>query len=97
MHRVEYHRLFAADLRAAYQWYEEQRPGLGEDFLLCVEAAVAQIGKMPKRGRPIIANVRRVFIGRFPYQIHYRYYDDRVSILSVRHVRRKPLMRFRRD
>jgi len=31
------------DVRQAYAWYEEQRAGLGEDFLLCVEAGLATI------------------------------------------------------
>lgn len=29
-----------ADIDQAFAWYESQRPGLGHDFLLCVEAAM---------------------------------------------------------
>ena len=30
------------ELEESYQWYEAQRPGLGEDFLSCIEATVSQ-------------------------------------------------------
>jgi len=31
------------DIKKAYDWYEEQRSGLGEDFLLSLEASYATI------------------------------------------------------
>lgn len=27
-----------ADIADAYRWYEERRSGLGDDFVLCIEA-----------------------------------------------------------
>ena len=30
----------ADDVAEAYAWYEEREPGLGEDFLRCVEACL---------------------------------------------------------
>ena len=37
-----------ADLDGAFTWYEEQRAGLGRDFLLAVEAALARIERNPE-------------------------------------------------
>ena len=28
------------DIAEAFAWYEDQRPGLGEDFLRCVDACI---------------------------------------------------------
>lgn len=36
------------DLSDAYGWYEEQRPGLGEDFLLRVDVCVQHIVRYPE-------------------------------------------------
>ena len=32
-----------ADINDAYLWYESQRKGLGESFLLCVEEALSRV------------------------------------------------------
>ena len=32
-----------AEIEQAFRWYEERRPGLGADFLLCVEESLALI------------------------------------------------------
>lgn len=44
-----------AELQEAYQWYESQRKGLGEDFLLCIEAAISSIQRSPEM-YPIVYN-----------------------------------------
>ena len=35
------------DLAEAYAWYEDRRPGLGEEFLSCVDACIQAICRMP--------------------------------------------------
>ena len=37
-----------ADVDAAYKWYEEQRPGLGREFIAAVDAAVGSILAFPE-------------------------------------------------
>jgi plasmid stabilization system protein ParE len=59
------------DLRQAYAWYEEQRVGLGDDFLLCYEAALDAIIENPTRFPIIQHKIRRTLIRRFPYAIYY--------------------------
>jgi hypothetical protein len=41
------------DLRSAYLWYESKRTGLGEEFLCCVEAALALVRDNPFLGRKV--------------------------------------------
>jgi plasmid stabilization system protein ParE len=36
------------DVVAAYDWYENCEPGLGEDFLRCVEACVLSLQRHPR-------------------------------------------------
>jgi len=37
-----------AELSEAYRWYEVQREGLGEDFLLCVESCLSDVRRHPE-------------------------------------------------
>jgi len=48
-----------ADLEQAYHWYEEHRKGLGDDFLLCVEASLGLIQDNPGLCPKIHKEVRR--------------------------------------
>jgi len=36
------------DLRDAYDWYESQQAGLGDEFIDCVDDLLNQIGMMPE-------------------------------------------------
>ena len=36
------------DLTKSSEWYENQRKGLGHDFILCVEAGLKSIKENPK-------------------------------------------------
>ena len=78
------------ELADAYAWYEEQRPGLGEEFLACVEAALAQARRNPRLYQPVHRNVRRVLTRRFPYGIFYLVEEQRLVIVAVFHGRRDP-------
>lgn len=35
------------DLSEAYNWYQERRAGLGEEFLTCVDACIQNICRNP--------------------------------------------------
>lgn len=51
------------DIAAAYCWYEEQRPGLGDEFMGCVDACVEGICRMPKLHIQIHDEYRRAWFG----------------------------------
>lgn len=36
------------DIAEAYGWYEDQRSGLGEEFLSCVDACIEAICRAPE-------------------------------------------------
>ncbi|MDX2038312.1 MAG: type II toxin-antitoxin system RelE/ParE family toxin [Isosphaeraceae bacterium] len=74
----------------AYQWYERQREGLGEEFLLEVEAALARIARDPELHAIVHREVRRGRLSRFPYSAYYRIESEPITVLAIRHAKRDP-------
>ncbi|HKJ22737.1 MAG TPA: type II toxin-antitoxin system RelE/ParE family toxin [Gammaproteobacteria bacterium] len=79
-----------ADIQEAYGWYEAQRKGLGEDFLLCVEEGLARIARNPSVYSIVHKDIRRLLIHRFPFGIFFLEAEDSISVLAVLHARRNP-------
>jgi hypothetical protein len=50
----------AADVEEAFSWYEQQRPGLGEQFLDVVDAALREIAGHPLRQTVIFREPIRI-------------------------------------
>ena len=78
-----------ADFRDAVLWYEEQRPGLGDEFTRVLRAAAHLIAGGPERW-PARQGLRRYVLRRFPYTIAYRFAGGFVEILAVAHHSRDP-------
>jgi plasmid stabilization system protein ParE len=78
------------DVREAYDWYEKHRPGLGEEFLGCVDACVHQICRTPELHAKVLEDYRRTMVRRFPYAIFYEYSDRTVTVYCVFHTSRNP-------
>ena len=80
----------------AAEWYEDERPGLGEDFLQEVEAAYLKIEEHPRRHlRVSIAGLEerefhRVTLRRFPYKVIYEIRENDIVVVAVAHGHRKP-------
>jgi plasmid stabilization system protein ParE len=92
-----FRRLPAADLEIfeAAEWYDNQRPRLGDDFTEEVENAFDRICRDPllyPRVEHFSArdDVRRCLLHRFPYLVIYRHRPDEILVAAVSHVRRKP-------
>ena len=80
------------DIKVAYDWYEKQRVGLGEDFLLSLEASYANIVRDPQIYQNIYKSVRRKLIGRFPYAVFFVLDEERkqIIVIAVMHTKRNP-------
>lgn len=85
-----------ADIAQAYRWYENHRLGLGDDFLLCLEAALSVIAARPRSFLEIRKSVRRILIKRFPYQIIFVDRTDKILVIGVFHSSRNPKLSARR-
>jgi len=79
-----------ADLKEAYRWHEKQRRGLGDDFLLYVEAALSALQENPKQFAFVYKEVRRTLVRRFPYTIFYVAQREGIMVLAIFHARRNP-------
>ena len=85
----------AAELEEATAWYDQQRPGLGDEFLEAVDEALAFIANWPRTGRPVPdvppdLLIRRAPVRRFPYHIVYLEMPGAIRILAFAHDRRSP-------
>jgi len=79
-----------SDIDDAYQWYESQRKGLGDNFLLCIEEALSRASRNPLIYSILYKEVRRVLIHRFPFGIFFINRENSISVLAVMHARRSP-------
>lgn len=77
-----------AGLRRAWQWYERQRPGLGDEFFLSVADALTCLEESPKQYPVYYREFRRLMTERFPYKIFFRINDDAVIVFRVLHAAR---------
>lgn len=80
----------AAELEEAYDWYENQRPGLGEEFIDAVARVFLSIQENPCRYPVIHRETRRAVVRRFPYSILCRLMDDDVNVVACFHGSRDP-------
>ena len=74
----------------AANYYEEARSGLGEQFIQSVERAIRNACDRPEWFRLISPRVRRSLVRGFPYGILFAVASDRIFILAVMHLHRKP-------
>ena len=83
-----------AEMAEASRWYDEQRLGLGLDFLQSLERAIARIEGAQHAGVPVPGvadtDIRRVLVRRFPYHVVYIELPDRAQVLAIAHHRRRP-------
>lgn len=79
-----------SELRDAYEWYESRRPGLGVEFMECVDACTQILRIHPEIYPTVHKRVRQGLLKRFPYSVLYVLSDDNIVILSVFHSSRDP-------
>lgn len=78
------------DISEAYNWYENRRVGLGEEFLGCVDACLQTISRVPELYAVVHENYGRGLVRRFPYSIFYEYTNNTITIYCVFHNSRDP-------
>ena len=78
------------DVDEAYCWYEDRRPGLGEEFLGCVDVCTQAICRVPELHAKVHEGYRRALLRRFPYAIFYEYAGGKVTVYSIFHTTRDP-------
>ncbi|MCL5098874.1 MAG: type II toxin-antitoxin system RelE/ParE family toxin [Candidatus Omnitrophica bacterium] len=88
--RVVYTPEAEQEVADAYGWYEAREPGLGEDFLRCIEACVLAIQRHPQLYPLAVDEFRRALVRRFPFEVFYESDGDRIIVYSVFHCSQDP-------
>jgi plasmid stabilization system protein ParE len=80
--------LAEAEMLPARDWYDQQSPGRGADFLRAVEAALAAIKGNPLQYQIVWKHYRRVGLGpKYPYGLYYNASEDVVRVIACVHGR----------
>ena len=90
MRSVEFHPEAQAELISAARFFEGQTVNLGLKFIRTIQRASQGIPAFPNRGRRFGGHLRRLLVPGFPYGLLYRVEPDRIFILAVMHLHRRP-------
>jgi len=82
-------------IKSAYDWYEEQRQGLGEIFLAELDICFKKLQSNPGSSRKILKNYQQARLKRFPYVVLFEIIKTDIVVLSVFHTRRNPKNKFK--
>jgi toxin ParE1/3/4 len=84
------------DTEQAYNWYEDQRKGLGEEFLVELESIYRNMENFPRAFGKLTKIYRRAPLKRFPYLVIYEIKRKEIIVYAVFHMSRNPKSRFRK-
>ena len=79
------------DMSEAYNWYNDQQTGLGDDYLHSIETMLDRIIEHPLRFPLVHKKIRRALISQFPYAIFFTLNGMTIEVLAVFHCKRNPI------
>ena len=78
------------ELVDAAAFYEARAAGLGGDLIREVEHMLAQIAANPDAGSLLAGTIRRRLIRRFPFAILYQARAEKLAVIALMHLHRRP-------
>jgi toxin ParE1/3/4 len=78
------------DLEDSELHYNNERFGLGEEFLDEVYSAILHICDDPSIWQNVYRNIQRYSLKRFPFKIIFRVEDEIIQIVAINHNKRHP-------
>lgn len=78
------------ELDEAINYYNHERAGLGDEFLVEVLGALERIAEHPKAWHAYSKRTRRCQTRRFPYGIVYRVSEKMILVVAIAHLHRRP-------
>ena len=78
------------DATEAANWYNDKREGLGNEFLLVLDAKINAIRRNPSHFQVVYKNIQRALTERFPYGIFYVVEGETIYVLAIQHTSRNP-------
>jgi len=92
--RVHLRRIAKRDLREALTWYRARDPDLASRFLDEVYKTLALLEGFPNTGGPVFGisdpATRQLPVDTFPYQVVFKRFANRTSVLAIAHERKRP-------
>jgi len=80
----------AGDIEDGYNWYEQAKLGLGEEFLAAVRERLDSAIARPEQFPVVHRSIRRALLHRFPYSLLYRVEPEAILVVAVFHAKRDP-------
>ena len=88
--KYSFHPAAKLELNEAVDYYEECKSGLGIEFAKEVYSTIYRIIQYPQAWFRLSKNTRRCLTNRFPYGVIYQILDNKIYIIAVMHLNRKP-------
>jgi len=85
MPALKSHPLVRIDLQTAFDWYEDERPGLGHEFQKEFHSAYQKLPKNAQLYAVRFSEIRRLNLDRFNYGIFYIIRAGEIWVLAVLH------------
>lgn len=82
-------------LKEAYEWYEDKRIGLGDEFLDEIDACYDKLELIPEAYQKIKKDIRQIVVKRFPYVLVYEIFEKEIIIYAVFHTSQNPEKKFK--
>jgi plasmid stabilization system protein ParE len=80
----------ARDVDGIFDWYEDERPGLGREFVEELRTTYDRILTGPYRYQVLSSDIRRALLRRFPYAVFFAVEGSTIVVIRVLHTRRDP-------
>jgi plasmid stabilization system protein ParE len=87
---IVFRRIARQEMDESIAWYDSERAGFGIEFASEIESFLVRIADTPEQFNKVRGDVRRAVLRRFPYTIHFLLEANRIVVLAVLHVKRKP-------
>ena len=81
----------AADIDGAFNWYQNQRAGLGDEFRDALRSTLNQVQVNPRLFQVVHRGTRRALLRRFPYGVYFKEFPEVIIIVACMHGRREPI------
>jgi plasmid stabilization system protein ParE len=80
------------ELTETYDWYENERPGLGERFRSEVRIQITRIAEHPLQFPQVAPHMHRARVKHFPYTIIFKLHSDTAYVVACFHSSRDPMI-----
>jgi toxin ParE1/3/4 len=89
-YKLAFRPLATLEILEAYDWYELQKEGLGNEFLKALDQFVKQLLLNPHTCSFYEGTIRQGKVNRFPYVVVYEVFETDIIVYSVFMAKQNP-------